>query len=415
MFERLRYILHPLAARISVRQGVCAVLFAALLMTGCAKDGAEEPPTPVGRTLLVYMAGDNNLSANGYNNLQSITATMQGYTGDARTVVYIDTPGENPRLIEATASGQRELYRWSSPQNSASGATLAEVIALTHRLAPASRYGLVLWSHGVGWLPSSATGYLVARSLGRNADPWPATKWFGQDVTSSPMGYIDTEDLAAAIPSGVFDYILFDACYMGSVEVLYALRDKCDWIISSPTEVIAEGFPYGDILPQLLLRTPDLESVCRRYYNYYVRHPNATSRSATVSLVRTSQLEALAAATQRLYTAALAADPNVFTEFDISSVQRLDRYRRPFIFDLASIIRRLKEKGAVSQTDVEHWLVQLARTVVYEAHTDAFFDLILTECSGLSSFIPVAAYSDLSGYYSTLSWSRQTIRQNLYD
>lgn len=380
------------------------LLYLLLLCTACAKDDpAPVPPTPVERTLLVYMAGDNNLASDGRNNLVSITATMQGYSGDARTIVYLDTPGENPRLIDVTPSGQAELYRWPSPQNSASESTLREVIALTRELAPAARYGLILWSHGVAWLPSSAQGYLT-RSMGRESDPWPATKWFGQDTSASPAGYLDTEDLAAAIPDALFDYILFDACYMASVEVLYALRRKADHIIAAPTEVISTGFPYGAIVRPLLQETPDLEAVCRSFFNFYAQHPDPRYRSATVSMVKTSELEGLASATAELYAQALAADPEVFSGMKLAGIQHLDRYRRHFLFDQSSIVLELGRQGGVSQGSVAAWQAQLARTVLYEAHTPAFFDLPLAECCGLSCFVPVEAYADLNDYYASLEW-----------
>lgn len=384
-----RYLLLPLAA---------------LLFAACAKDDAVPvPPTPVERTLLVYMAGDNNLAPDGRNNLVSITAAMQGYAGDARTIVYLDTPDAPPCLIDVTPTGQRELYRWSSPQNSASRATLREVIALTRELAPASRYGLILWSHGVAWLPSSAQGYLT-RTPQRDASPWPATKWFGQDTSASPAGYLDTEDLAAAIPDGVFDYLIFDACYMASVEVLHALRHKADYIIASPTEVISTGFPYGAIVRNLLQANPDLEAVCRSYFAFYAEHPDVRYRSASVSMTKTAELSALAAATSELYTAARAHDPAVFSAFDLSTAQPLDRYRRHFLLDLGSIAAQLERQGGVTSAQLTRWREQLARTVVYESHTDAFFDLPLVECCGLSSYLPVAAYADLNDYYTALEW-----------
>lgn len=379
------------------------LLCAVPLLGGCRKDDPA-PVRTVDRTLLVYMAADNNLAGYIPDNLDGLAAGMGSAPGDVRTVVYLDTPGGNPRLIEVTAEGQRALYTWPSPQNSASGAALSEVIGLVRRFAPARRYGLALWSHGVGWLPGAASGYLT-RSMVREPSPWPATKWFAQDVTADPAGYIETAGLAAAIPDGMFDYILFDACYMASVEVLYALRNKADWIVASPTEVVSDGFPYAGITGELLRETPDLGAVCRSYYDYYAGHPKAAYRSATVSLVRTSELEALAAATGELCGAALRSDPEVFSAMDIGRVQPLDRYRRHFIFDLESIAGELQRTGTVTAATVDRWREQLARTVVWEAHTPAFFDLPLTACCGLSGYVPVAAYGDLNRDYAALEWT----------
>lgn len=38
--------------------------------------------------------------------------------------------------------------------------------------------------------------------------------------------------------------LVFDTCFMSSIEVLYEMRNSFDYIVSSPTEVLATGFPY---------------------------------------------------------------------------------------------------------------------------------------------------------------------------
>jgi hypothetical protein len=45
----------------------------------------------------------------------------------------------------------------------------------------------------------------------------------GQDTNEILYGYIEIQGLVTTIPIGVFDWILFDACPMASVEVLYEL------------------------------------------------------------------------------------------------------------------------------------------------------------------------------------------------
>lgn len=389
------YLLHLLPA---------SVLCLALLC-GCEKDEAPEP-TPVERTLLVYICADNNLAEDAQANVRAMERGFAAQGAGAcgtHLVVYLDTPQGHPQLLEVTASGTREVYAWPSPHDSASPEVLREVIRRVCRDYPAAKYGLVLSSHGMAWVPSTATAYFT-RSRSRAGEQWPATKYFGQDDHPGPTGYLETEELAAAIPDGHFDYILFDACFMASAEVMYALRAKADYIVAAPTEVISEGFPYAEIVGELLAPQPDLESVCRTYYEHYARHPDARYHSASVSLICTSELEALCDVRTRLWSSALARDPGIFADFDLSQVQRLDRYRRPFLFDLNSVVKRLETLGAVTGADAAQWRAQLARTVVYEAHTPVFFDLAIAECSGLSGYVPVAAYPDLNACYKTLEW-----------
>ena len=435
---------------------------ALLALMGCTKD-REEPRYPhSSRVVLVYMAGDNSLGGYVRDNLDAMAQGMAPTPAGSRTIAYVDTPGGNPRLVEVTASGTKTLHTWPGPHNSASSATVREVIGRVRTLAPADRYGLVLWSHGLAWMPSWATNYLtrskarmtepwpqtkheemlpasftsvtrpdsvpvsvtatasasadrpipIASVLASTATSWPSTRWFGQDTGESPAGYLDTEQLSEAIPSGVFDWILFDACFMASAETLYALRDKADRIVCSPAEVIADGFPYAEIMAELLRPEPDLRAVCETYYRHYAEHAYPSYRSATVSLIETSQLEALAAATASVLGAALAADPEAFAGMDLNRVQPLDRYRRHFLFDAGSVVGELEARGLVPASVADAWRAQLARTVTYEAHTPMMLGLALDACCGLSMYVPYADYTDLNGYYRSLDWYRQCYPAN---
>ena len=236
---------------------------------------------------------------------------------------------------------------------------------------------------------------------------WPPTKWFGQDTGENPAGYLDVEQLSEAIPSGVFDWILFDACFMASAETLYALRVKAERIVCSPAEVIADSFPYAEIMAELLRPEPDLRAVCETYYRNYADDPRPAYRSATVSLIETSQFEALAEATASVLGAALTTDPEALAGMELNRLQPLDRYRRHFLFDMGSVVRELETRGLVPASVADAWRAQLARTGIYEAHTPTMLGLALDECCGLSMYVPYADYADLNEYYRTLEWYRQ--------
>ena len=51
---------------------------------------------------------------------------------------------------------------------------------------------------------------------------------------------MEIDDLAKGLPDDLFDFILFDACYMASVECTYELRNKAEYILASPTETMAD-------------------------------------------------------------------------------------------------------------------------------------------------------------------------------
>ena len=79
---------------------------------------------------------------------------------------------------------------------------------------------------------------------------------------------------------------------MSGIECAYELKDKTDYLLGSPTEVLARGFPYEDFLPALFKDKADLEAVTKSFYEYYSNNGNASY--GTVSLIKTSELNELA-------------------------------------------------------------------------------------------------------------------------
>ena len=74
---------------------------------------------------------------------------------------------------------------------------------------------------------------------------------------------------------------------------------------------------------------------------------------------------------------------------------------------MGSVVGELETRGLVPASLAEAWRAQLARTVIYEAHTPTMLGLALDACCGLSMYVPVSAYADLNEYYRTLEWYRQ--------
>lgn len=218
------------------------VLILLFLMVSCRNDD-EITDTTGGKTVLVYMVADNSLSSVAKTNIDSLEAGMSVNSVPGRVIVYVDCADENPMLFrlekEKDGSVSRQIIKTYVEQNSVSIAVMASVLTEMTELFPSDSYGLVLWSHGYGWLPAatnSASKTVCRRSFGRDS-----------------RDEMDIADLVTALSAGPhFDYILFDACFMGGVETAYALRNCADYLIASPTEELSDGFPYSEMVPYML-------------------------------------------------------------------------------------------------------------------------------------------------------------------
>lgn len=294
---------------------------------------------------------------------------------------------------------------------------------------PGSNYGIVLSSHGTGYLPcgyySDPSAYeresfqfsSLRKLRGGNVkrltpevfEPipeYPAVKSIGQDVDPSESVEMDIKAFRDALPCQM-DYILFDACLMGTVEVAYELRDKARIIGFSPTEILADGFDYNLLASRLLSESPDPVQVCRDYFEQYRVGPDGSSSNAypyaTISALDTRYLEELAAVCKTLFEKYRSGIDGVNERY----VQRYYRFERHFFYDLRDIL----SKSGVSDEDLEKLDAVLEKLVIYKDHTPYFMSIPISDASysGLSMYLPKMGSSFLDAYYmENMDWNTDT-------
>ena len=298
---------------------------------------------------------------------------------------------------------QDTLNTWGKGATPVFGSsTISEALTIVRNRFPASSYGLVVSSHGSGYLPD---GYYNSPTEYEGAHPLS----IGQDVDGNKSVEMELPAFYNSIPYH-FDYILFDACFMGGIETAYQLKDKADIIGFSQTEILAEGFDYTSIASRLLKNTPDPVAVCEDYFNQYKDLEDLTNRSATISAVKTAEIDKLAAVCKTLFQKYRTQIQKV----DAKNVQRyhrgptafLDGLPRPYFFDLRDIL----VKSGVSDADMAAFDEALAKVVIYEAHTEQFMrSFTLDNCCGLSMFLPNQGSAILKNYYrNNIAWNAAT-------
>ena len=329
----------------------------------------EIPEINVKRTIIAYLGADNDLSMDALVDIEEMKQGFSSY--DVNLLVFADLQGEDPYLLKI-GTNKEETIKTYPELNSAEPAVLKRITEEVMALYPAEEYGLILWSHGTSWMPSGS-----------------GLRSFGKD-SGKGMNLVD---LAENLPVK-FDFILFDACLMGSVEVAYELKDKTDYLIASSTETIYEGFPYDKIVPELTMPHVDLSKEAQHYFDYY-NSLSGAYRSATIAVIDTKELTRLAEETNRI-----VSEYKLDASFERSSVQRLDVYGEQYAFDLADFIAK-----ASPDADKSAFQEQLGRAVLYRNATPMFLSEydISTYC-GLSCYIFHPDRQDLNRYYKTLKW-----------
>ena len=400
----------------SLKTAALLLFSAAVMLTAsCSKFDTGE--MNIGRTLLIYIAADNNLAANAENNIHDIMAGDVPYYfnegGGDVLLVYADIRGEKPRLMriskDAYGAVNQEILMEYEDQNSLSDSVMRSVLSYAAELFPSSEHSLVLWSHGTGWLPEGYYGNPYSAQAGQavplsvDEDPFAAyVKSFGADGSHE----MDIKSLAGALPVH-YRYILFDACLMGGVEVVYELRNSCDYMVVSAAEVLAAGFPYKEVVGDMIDGSlSSLKSMCDKYYDRYI------DDGATVSVVETKALDALASSVR---TVLESGGADSIPELDMDSLQGYFRriwnghsyYEPHWFYDLGDFISHI----APDEASLDAFQTAIESAVVYRRSTENFVlgnrvQFPIKTFSGLSTYVPNPENSVLDEYYRTLAWNK---------
>lgn len=391
------------------------------------------------KVMLLYIAGYNDLQSYLKKNIDDL---LKGWIprynrADDVVLVYSHLSVSRYDLTTPTASSLTRIYRdhygetvtdtlvhYSPETIAASASQLNEVLTYIKDNFKAKSYGLIFSSHSTGYLPagyySKPGSYVFQEKMmyrqgrgGREAmtsvpyterehEPGrPETKSIGQSVHEDMSYEMELADFAEAIPMKL-DYILFDSCLMGGIEVAYELADKCDRIGFSQTEVLAQGFNYVSLTSSLLNNMPesDPEQVCRDYIDYYDSQ-SGVYRSATISLVDCSKLEPVADACREIFSRYRNGIDNISP----SKVQRYYTGNHRWFYDLESIAA---EAGA-SGEDLDRLRDAIDMCVIYKGCTPSFLnDFDIETFSGFSMYLPRNGSEQLDLYYKTLRWNKAT-------
>ena len=351
--------------------------------------------------ILLYCAGNNSLSGDlvlDYDMLKNSWLPGEKEK-DKILLIYKHVRNTEPQLVRLCRDRKGNtvetiLRTYPASTGSALASTLKTVLADAEAEWPSERHSLVLWSHATGYLPSGYYGSPTDQAAPQSA---AAPLSFAQD--SDTKAEMEITELREALGAIHYELILFDCCFMGNVETAYELRHNCDYIVASPAEILADGFPYATIIePMFSLPAEEAaRTLCRHYMDFY---RNSGTPYATVSLLKTSELEGLAAACKPIF----ASRQEQIRALDRSEIQAYHRFSNMhWFYDLDDFVGRI-----ATDTEYRNFIAALDRAVLYKDTTDRFIDISIWHYSGLSIYIPRSEYPSLNGFYRNLQWNKDT-------
>ncbi|MGC9323465.1 MAG: clostripain-related cysteine peptidase [Desulfomonilia bacterium] len=255
---------------------ITKMLFLLILLalgSGCgSENGAADMRDPSAWTVMVYMAGDNDISDAAFADINEMEQV--GSSSDVRVVAQVEFDPDSPPFppgntlrgmiikdsdpavlgSDLTDIGNKDM---TDPQ------TLTEFITWAAWKYPAEHYLLLLWGHGSGW-KSSPSSSLVSKGM------------FTDQTSSGTAHLMAISELAEAVHDStvVFDLINLDSCLMGMYEVAHAFKDISQYLTVSEGLYPIDGDPYAEIL-ESLRKNPQMNGcgladiildACREFY-----------------------------------------------------------------------------------------------------------------------------------------------------
>ena len=386
-----------------------ALLAIATGISSCSdNDKVETPapnPDPVNSTILVYAVATNSLSGNLVSDKNEMLLAAPYIDLDNNNVLIFETKYQ---YVEQTNSyigavnllklvKNEDKYEWKvekeySPEiASLNPERISEVINYVTENYKAENYGLIFWSHSTGAQP-----FVPQRTMSL-----PMAFSFGQDKTTLEAEYeqINVDELADAVPDGVFDFIWFDSCYMSNIESIYQFRGKCNTYIGYPTEVLEYGLPYDIVLPKLVGSTPDIEGAADKFFKYYAESQYFSLRIATIAAIDMKKINSLADFCKDYYK------PGV--EVDYAPFIKYTRYTTGPFYDLGDYTKQMAREQEM-EIDPEDWSTVLDECVIYKAATPYDFagrPIYPERYSGISTHVySFGEESDSEKFYRGLAW-----------
>lgn len=318
------------------------------MLASCSNEIPEQEEASFnGRTILVYLVANNsatNLDRYLKTNILWMYQNMATDSDSCRLLVYY-RPNQNdglltePSILEFRSDGKGHIngrsalsteefsdvfgeatvlktYIETEGYNATDPEVMMQVFRDMQTAAPSQSYGLIFGSHASGWMPASAT---VSRAFGDDD---------GYSINIPELRDVLTNSFA----SGNLDFILLDACMMGSVEVAYELRNVADYCIASVMETPASGFPYQRMFHYLSDTDVDYQRICTAFTDYY------QSGWGTCAAIDCSRLDNLADAV----AGELQNHAADISTLDYQNVQQYgaSSYRN-FSFDIGDFFRQL--------------------------------------------------------------------------
>lgn len=219
---------------------------------------------------IIYMAADNDLYMHAIDDIKELESVDKV---NSKVVTLLD--GVDKTYIYEILFNNKKLLKSFENLNSGDPKVLTDLILFSLNRYKPENIILVLWGHGDG----------------RN---FKGSDGKGVCFDESYLDFLTIKEIKDSlndiykVRKVIIDLLIFDACFMQTIEVSYELKDYVKYIIASQSYVPLDGFPYDEIFKRINNKSLDIleigKEIALSYFEYYKKEKNEVS----VSLLETS-------------------------------------------------------------------------------------------------------------------------------
>lgn len=413
---------------------------------------AKKANTDRNWTIMVYLAGDNNLDSAGVVDLNEMKKV--GTTDRVAVIAQFDRAGSKGATVRyCLRKGTpiaKDAVQSLGETNMGDPKVLEDFVGWGVTNYPADHYLLVLWNHGAGWddanlyqgdvfsgaappvsrksQPVSTRrtaagarpiGFAQARAgLARTrralfrTTVGAAVKQRGIAFDDQARDFLDNIELKKVMTKiksklrRKIDILGMDACLMSMLEVAYQIRNVADYSVGSEETEPGDGWPYDRILKSLAAKptmTPEdlSKTIVDRYLASY-----KTGDNVTQSAMKLAELKHLAVAVDGLAKALgkILADAASRTAL-INVRAQVQEYSRPYddYCDLLDLCDRI-DKG-INNPAVKTGCAAVRQAAAGAVVANGYKGSAVDHSRGVSIYFPKRKLSPL---YKTLDFTKQS-------
>lgn len=350
------------------------------------------------RTFMIYIIGSDLESRGGAATKDINEMIKSNYnTEDVNVLLYVggtkkwqnNTFSENENAIYELNGKEIKKVKTYSKKSMSSPDTLTEFIDYVYENYQTDLYSLILWDHGGGPL------------IGYGAD---------ENYKTMIMSIIDIDKAindSKLIRNTKFEFIGFDACLMGSLEIANALKEEANYLVASAESIPGDGWDYSFLKDvNKYTNTEDIgKSIIDKYYFQYKHY---TLFGTTLSLMDLRNIDSLVLSIDELFEETDSKITNssytkisrdvskaVMYGYDATAKTQLD------LIDLYGLTEEI-EQSTVKANKVKQ---EIENTIVYHKTT-------IEDCHGISMYFPVTTQKSYDKYMTKNNYNELIVSKN---